>query len=426
MLTMKRLVVVCIFTLVFSFKATDVSAQIASGLHNPVFGALALSQGNAFVARADDASAIAFNPAGLTQLERPQVSLGSSFLISSVEYEGNGVSEDMETGLNAIPYFYFASPILKNKLAAGIGVTVPYGLNGEWDDEGFSRFVITEFDLKIINVNPTLTFKPFSFLSLGVGLDYYYAESSQSKRFAPLASGAPEGFEDIDFHGDAFGYNAGILCNITPRHSIGIAFRSKADFDFDGNLKLSQLGVVPDFDVDTQTTATIPEMLSFGYAYRHGNLWSIEADIQWTNWSRFDVLKSDFEPANTFLGASHDDVRNWDNTLGFALGGEYCLNDATKVRGGYAFHESPVPSETFEPSVPQSSRHALFAGLGYGWGRNLNKWVNFTYGVVFYENRKIDNSVGEDATKPLMTGPPIDGRYDLITHILAIDFTYKF
>jgi len=38
-------------------------------------GARALGQGNAFIAVADDATAASWNPGGLTQLERPEISL---------------------------------------------------------------------------------------------------------------------------------------------------------------------------------------------------------------------------------------------------------------------------------------------------------------------------------------------------------------
>jgi hypothetical protein len=34
-----------------------------------------------------------------------------------------------------------------------------------------------------------------------------------------------------------------------------------------------------------------------------------------------------------------ENVWKWHNTLGFALGGEYKLNEALKVRDGYIFHE---------------------------------------------------------------------------------------
>lgn len=415
-LTVKRLALVSIFVFIFFFKTTDVLAQIASGLHNPVLGASALAQGNAFAARADDASAIAFNPAGLTQLQRPEISIGVSAVYPKVKYHGininEGVREDMDTTINTIPNLYFASPIITNKVSAGLGVTVPYGLSGKWDEDGFSRFVVTEFDLKIINVNPTLAFKPFPFLSLGAGLNYYYAKSELNSRVPP------EGFRKLDIDGDAFGYNAGILWNITPHHNIGVSFRSKADINFKGKLDLRNLiGPVTAISSRAKTTITIPEMLTFGYTYRHGTLWSIEADVQWTNWSRFNIIKVETDPP---LG-DIEDVRKWQNTLGFALGGEYRLNEAIKVRGGYAFHETPVPEETFEPSVPQSSRHALFTGLGYSWGKNQNKWIDIAYGIVFYEKRTTDNLVGE-----MVPGETIDGRYDLLTHLFAINFNYRF
>ncbi len=421
---MKRLAFVYTCILIFSFCGKNVLAQGAAGLHNPVFGAAALAQGNAFVARADDASAIYFNPAGLTQLQRPQLSLGASFVLPSVEYHGNGVSEDMDTKINTLPNMYFTSPIIENKLAAGIGINVPYGLQGKWDGDGFSRYVVTDFKLSIINVNPTITYKPLSCLSIGVGFDYYYANSSQESRIPfSLITSTPDGHSDLDMHGDGFGYNTGILYNITPHHSIGVSFRSKADINFDGKLKQSGFPVgvfgFDRFNSQATTSATIPEMLSFGYAYRHGDLWSIEADVQWTNWSRFDILNIGLEPPNPLRGAEVEDVRNWHNTWSFALGGEYALSEAIKVRGGYTFHESPVPSETLEPSIPQSSRHGLFTGLGYRWGKKLNKGIDFAYGAVFYENRNINNSVGEPFGST-------DGHYDIITHIMAINFNYIF
>ncbi len=36
------------------------------------------------------------------------------------------------------------------------------------------------------------------------------------------------------------------------------------------------------------------------------------------------------------------------------------LNESLKLRGGYVSHETPVPCETFEPSVPRSGRQGIF------------------------------------------------------------------
>jgi len=428
-----------VYFLIHFSAETNVSAQIASGLHNPTFCASGLAQGNAVVARTHDASAVLFNPAGLTQLERAEVSVGASFVTPFIEYHGNGISEDMDTQINTIPNVYYASPIINNTLAAGIGITVPYGLSGEWEEDGFSRYVVTDFYLQVININPTITYKPFSFLSVGAGFDYYTTEFDLERRLnlgalnssltgTAIDPSTSEGYQDIDdMHGDGYGYNVGILYNITPRHSIGASFRSKADIDVKGSMKFFNLsgataGIfgAETYSTRAKTDTTIPEMLTFGYAYHHGERWSMEADIQWTNWSRFDDLRYSFDPTNILLESDNTDERNWHNTLGVALGGEYQINAALKARGGYSFHETPVPSDTFEPSVPQGSRHGIHLGAGYGWGKYLNKVVDVAYSAIFYEDRTINNSVGDASLGP------IDGTYEIITHILAVNFTYKF
>ena len=435
------------FIFLFSAVNEEAFAQGTSGLANPLFGAAALAQGNAFVARADNASAVHFNPAGLIQLSKPQFSLGATSVLPLVDYHGPTGKETMRRKVVTLPNAYFTSPIIDGKLAVGIGVTVPFGLSGKWSKTGSLRYVTTEFKLRVINVNPSFAFKPFSFLSIGAGLDYYHASAHREKRVnvglinsiltgLPIVPGTPDGTQKLEEHSDGFGYNVGLLLNITERHSIGASFRSKAVLHVNGKLKLSNLSGptaavfgASDTFVRTRTTAELPEMLSVGYAYRHGDLWSIEADFQWTNWSRYDVLTYGFRPTNALLEADNKQVNDWHNTVSFALGGEYKVIDALKVRGGYTFHETPVPSKTFEPTVPQSSRHALFTGLGYSWGGSSNspeesdsieKTIDVAYGAVFYEDRHINNTVGNSV------GATVDGRYDLMTHMVAISFSLSF
>ena len=62
-------------TLVVSLAATG--SGWALGFRNPDQGARATGQGEAFVAQADDASAIYYNPAGLTQQKGTELTSGS-------------------------------------------------------------------------------------------------------------------------------------------------------------------------------------------------------------------------------------------------------------------------------------------------------------------------------------------------------------
>ena len=56
------------------------SAACADGFRNPFQSAVAVAQGNAFAAQADDASAIFYNPAGMTQLHGVHQLAGVAFV----------------------------------------------------------------------------------------------------------------------------------------------------------------------------------------------------------------------------------------------------------------------------------------------------------------------------------------------------------
>lgn len=48
------------------------------------------------------------------------------------------------------------------------------------------------------------------------------------------------------------------------------------------------------------------------------------------------------------------------------------------------------------------------------------KWQEFSDGVIFYEDRRVNNAVGDSVQGP------IDGRYESIVHIVALNFNYRF
>src|SRR5438128_1869433 len=82
----------------------------SSGYSNQMVGARAMGQGNAFVAEADDPSAVYFNPAGMTQLNSTQLSFGLAGLVPFTKREGEGVPEDkMKTQVSIVPNVYLTT-----------------------------------------------------------------------------------------------------------------------------------------------------------------------------------------------------------------------------------------------------------------------------------------------------------------------------
>jgi len=88
----------------------------------PVQGAKATATGTAFVAIADDPSAIAYNPAGLTQLTGTNIYGGPTFVIPSTTYTNlSGHSENTDFQIFFPPQIFVTSDIGTKDMRLGIG-----------------------------------------------------------------------------------------------------------------------------------------------------------------------------------------------------------------------------------------------------------------------------------------------------------------
>jgi len=409
----------------------------SGGINNPVYGARALGQANAVVARPQDPSTIQFNPAGLTELDGTQLSLGLTLHFPSTEYHGPaGFKEHMEEEILYTPNFFISSDLGgMEKMAVGLGITAPYGLKTEWSRTGFARYVATASEMSLVNINPAVAFKINDSLSVGLGLDYYTSCSTLERQNNwaltnfilsgnPIYLTTPDGSSKIKVHGDGWGFNVGLLAKLNEKHSIGLSFRSKTHLDFHGHIDLRNItGPVAgifggsSFHTHLASDLTLPEMAVLGYAYKVNDRLSLEADLQWTNWSRFEKMAVKFDNTNFILEADNPVWRRWRDVLSLAVGMEYKLNDHTQLRAGYFYYESPVPESTFDPSIPGADRHGITLGVGRQWD---SVTVDLAYSAIFVDDRHISNMVGATS------GTSIDGKYESFIHLVALTFTYKF
>ena len=114
-----------------------------AGYYLPNQDAFATARGNAFVATADSAAAVHYNPAGLTQLEAPQVSLGVYGIHLGNKARNAGVTSEAKSEWQAAPHLYYAIPV-SDSLSYGFGLNSPFGLGTEWGQGTPFRTAITE------------------------------------------------------------------------------------------------------------------------------------------------------------------------------------------------------------------------------------------------------------------------------------------
>ena len=196
-------------------------------------GAKAHGMGGAFTGLADDATAVYFNPAGITQLEGTQVSFGFSIPTVEGKFKSAGSETDLERGTFFIPNFYITSK-MNEKLSLGFGAYTIFGLGFEWPDSFEGRFAPggKNAQLTTLTLSPVVAYQVTDKLSLSLGGRVEYADLKLENKIF-LGPGAPEVSSEIS--GDDFGYawNAAMLYKFSDSFSAGLNYRSKIKHSFD-------------------------------------------------------------------------------------------------------------------------------------------------------------------------------------------------
>lgn len=371
--------------------ATVIPQAFALGFRNPDQDARATGQGEAFVAQADDASAIYYNPGGLTQIHGTEVTSGGQIDFPNFRLKGGGPGTEMNT-MSFIPHLYVATDLgmPTSPWRFGIGFNVPFGEAAEYADNGPFRYLITQSSLAVFNIEPTVAYRFNEHLSIGAGLNIYDGTTALGQRVDLSAFGLPDGH--FHFHGDgmAVGATAGVMWKITPQHTIGAVYRSPFTINFDGHANLnSALGFE---SRSAQATIQFPQSVAGGYAFRPIKKLKLEADIEWTNWETLNnvVLHS--------KGASFDGTTipfHWMDSFFYEFGVQYDVDEHWVVRSGYIYSENSVPNSSFSPTVPDSNRHIFSVGVGHSVGRFS---VDLVYQYSLGLDRNVNNGTAADGT----------------------------
>jgi long-chain fatty acid transport protein len=394
--------------------------QKASFAGAPVHGAKAAGMGTAFVGVADDPSAIMHNPAGLTQLKGTNMYGGGTVVLPSTEYTSpTGQSEETDFKVFLPPHFYISSDFNMEDIVLGLGIFSPFGIGGRyWSEDGLTRYISTESTITTLSVNPTLAWQVTPKLSIGLGAYYLHSFNTAEKMLNQSMFGATDGKFSLNADGGGWGYNLGILFAPLEKLHFGFAFRSKVSVDQKGDAEIENIAPAlqpifggSHFKTDVETSVTLPEIVSFGIAYKPTTVLTLAFDVEWVRWSRFNQQIIDF--TNEVPAAGFSDILvdlDWNDQWLIKFGLEYYLNERFALRAGYAFVETPVPEHTLSPANPDGDGHNFSIGFGYKTG----KWiVDAFYTVEIFQDRDVNNDI-------------LSGEYKNIAHFIGFSIGNKF
>ncbi len=401
--------------MVTSFLTTDPAR--AAG---PVHGAKAGGMGTAFVAVADDPSAIAANPAGLSRVKGTNIYGGGTIVVMGTSYDApTGGREDTKFQLFFPPSMFASTDWGTSNLVTGIGIYCPFGIGGrKWNESELTRYAATNTSIATLNVNPVLAWKVLPFWSVGGGFYYLYATNKAERMIDQSAFGVADAKTSIDADGDGWGFNIGTLVDINDQFSLGLAYRSRSRVRFSGTLKISAIAPPlqtafggANFETRTETSMTFPDIISFGVAYRPTSGLTVGVDAELLRWS---VVGREAAHLSTQVPAAGltdtTTVFDWKDSWQVKVGADYRLSDAWSLRGGYAYIESQIPDATLSPAAPEADQHNVSAGLGYRTG-------NWTIDSFYMIGIGLDRTVSNDI---------LSGTYQTTSHYIGLSIGQRF
>ncbi|HOG14065.1 MAG TPA: OmpP1/FadL family transporter [Synergistales bacterium] len=359
--------------------------------------------GGAMTGRADDPSALAFNPAGITQIPGSSMMAGLTFIMpGGTLTEVGGDSVGMIDHTFIPPHFYYTRQ-LNDRLWFGVGLMTRFGLGTDFPPDWYGRYNSYYANIQSVSLNPNLAWKVNDRLSLSVGVEALWFEYGARRKVPPSQQVPME--TDFRLLGDDIGYgwNVGLHYRLDEATRIGLHYRSQVNLTISGTADF--LG-----SRDAWGDLTLPEMFMFGISRQVTPKLNVEVGAVYTGWSSYDSLQINVEglPPNIV-------EKNWKNVWRYQLGFEYKYSPEWTWRFGYTYDQEPSPDATVDFQAPMSDRQ-LFS-IGFGYTKN-DRTLDFAYTYLLADDRTIAARLGD--------GIPQTRTSNVDAHIFVISYSVRF
>ena len=393
----------CVSCLIITAMAGSASA---AGFALYEWSARGNALGGTLAGRADDPSAVAFNPAGITQLDGTHVVMGTTFALPlsdvvTTDAQGTSTTTPNNEDIFVIPHFYITQRI-NEKWSVGFGEYSRFGLGFGYKDTWPGAENVYQATIQSISLNPNLAYKVNDRLSLAFGVEYVYVDLEISKRLGHPVVG-PKSTLTAD--GDGFALTSGIHYRL-DKWRFGVGYHSQAKINASGKTEL------PSMSPNTTGTVILPDMINIGLTYYPKENLSIEVGGINTRWSTYRNLDLDVEG----LGVVPQ-PKNAKDVWRYNVGVEYGLTESWDLRASYSFDEAPEDQRYVDYMIPADDRHLISVGTGL----TLERWTIDT-AYTYIKAEKVNYDLAASHTDGILPGQSKNG----VTHMVAVTVGYAF
>ena len=301
---------------------------------NPVgSGARAMGMGGAFIAIADDATAASWNPAGLVQLKRPEMSVVGSFVHRKETFTTTDETQEHANAsitlkeLNYLSTVYPFSLWNRNMVVSlNYQRLYDYAAEHEITDSYFLLTVAHESEGCLAPIGLAYSIQITPQLKWGITVNVWddFAGSNELKERTSMHGYYElDGVTTVKFEGVNF--NMGLLWQPSEQFSFGAVFKSPFTADLEEETTSYMMGVkVETESFRTEKKLDMPSSFGFGMSYKFQDTFKVSLDLYQTNWGRYILTTED---GREYLAATGLPVSEYhvDATRQVRMGMEYLI-----------------------------------------------------------------------------------------------------
>jgi len=408
-------------------------------------------------ATADSVDTLYFNPAGITRLPGTRTGAAVHLVLPQTEFNNEGTSFTPAIGaavpigggdggdaggLAAVPHSYLSYQY-SDQVWFGLAINAPFGLTTEYKSDWVGRYHAIKSAVKTINLNPSIAYKVNEKFSVAAGVSAMYLDGEFTNAIdfglldvlaipgnalagwagGALGPGLADGKSKITGDAWGFGYNLGVLFELTDDTRIGFHYRSEVEQDLEGEGRFTVpnpgLAAAGFSKTDIKASVDLPATFSASAFHQLNPEWALMADYTWTGWSSIPELRFKFENGLPDGVTTFD----WEDTYRLSIGTRFQPSGSKwTYRAGVAYDESPIKDAASRSArLPDSDRIWVALGASYAPSEKLTIDAGYTH--IFINDPKIAKTGldPEDVSRGALSG-----SYESTVDLLSIEARYRF
>lgn len=435
-----RNVIFVLSALIFELFILSAIPAMAGGLIAYEIGTADVGLASAgYNVRAQDASTVFTNPAGMTRLEGAQLLGAGQLDYGNTEFSpGPGTSpglgnEDGGRAFGSNGWFLggggFLSYSMSPDLKVGFAMTGNFGAPMEYDDNWVGRYYAQEGTLVGLSFTPAMAYKVTEKLSLGGSVNVMYGIYKNRVAINNVDPRYGDGQLKLDDNTWGWGLNLGMLYEFTEGTRVGLTWNSQVNLDFSSQAQFSNLapgvsalltkkGLI---NSNIDVGITVPQQLMGSIFSQVSDRWAVLGSVGWQQWSKFGQVQLGIQ--NTINPTSLTQNLDFKDTWHFAAGAQYRISEPWLLNFGMAYDTGFQDGSNVSPLLPANSAWRFGAGAEH----HLTKTFLWGFAAEYMYGGTLDTNLQTDLPVVLGSRGDLVGSYDNIgTLFFSAYFNWTF